>query len=86
MSLPFDEFCELVLYARKKKQEEEIRQQWISILPFMYIKMLKFMGFQEYFESCTGATIDTRPAQEIIDEILEAHGMKDLGDLKHGDI
>ena len=50
MSLPLDEFCELVLYARKKNQEEEIRQQWVSILPFMYMKRLKYMSFQDYFD------------------------------------
>ena len=86
MSLPFGEFCELALYARKKDQEEEIRQQWVSILPFMYMKRLRYMSFQDYFDGCTGATIDRRPAQEIIDEILKAHGMKDLGDFKHGNI
>jgi hypothetical protein len=86
MSLPFGEFCELALYARKKDQEEEIRQQWVSILPFMYMKWLRYMSFQDYFDGCTGATIDRRPAQEIIDEILKAHGMKNLEDFKDGNI
>ena len=86
MSLPFGEFCELALYVRKKDQEEEIRQQWVSILPFMYMKRLRYMSFQDYYDGCTGETIDRRPEQEIIDEILKAHGMKNLEDFKDGNI
>lgn len=85
-TLPFKEFLELVIVASKKMEEEQIRQQWNALLPFMYMKQLKFMPFKEYFESCTGATIDRRPAQEIIGEILTLHGMKNIEDISYGDI
>lgn len=86
MTLPFEEFLELVIAASRKMEEEQIRQQWNALLPYMYMKQLKFMSFQQYYESCTGATIDRRPAQEIINEILELHGMKSIEDIRYGDI
>ena len=86
MELPFGEFCELAIAASKQMEREEIKRQWNSLLPFMYMKQLKFMSFQEYFESCTGATVDRRPAQEIIDEILKAHHAESLEELGHGNI
>ena len=86
MSLPVGEFCELVVYAAEKIQEEKIRQQWIAVLPFMHLKQLKYMSFKDYYEACTGANIDWRPAKEIIKEILDAHGMESLEDFKDGNI
>ena len=86
ISLPLTEFCELVLAAAKQVQKEEIRKQWTALLPFMYMKRLKYMPFEDYFESCTGATIDRRPAEEIINEILEAHHAASLEELGHGNI
>ena len=86
LQLPFGEFCELAVAASKQMEREEIKRQWIALLPFMYMKQLKFMSFQEYLESCTGATIDRRPAQEIIDEILAVHNAESLEELGHGNI
>ena len=70
----------------EKIQEEKIRQQWIAVLPFMHLKQLKYMSFKDYYEACTGANIDWRPAKEIIQEILDAHGMESLEDFKDGNI
>ena len=78
MQMPFEEFCELCVHASKQMQRKEIREQWVSLLPYMYLKQLKFMNFDEYFDLCTGANIDMRPAQEIIDEVLKMHGMESL--------
>lgn len=78
MDLRLDEFCELVVHASEKIRENQIRSQWEALLPFMMIKWLKYVPFQEYLESCTGATFDARPKEEIIREIMELHGMKEL--------
>ena len=86
MSLPIGEFCDLVVCAAENIQKERIRQQWIAALPFMYLKQLKYMSFQDYYDACTGANIDWRPAEVIIQEILDAHGMENLEDFKDGDI
>ncbi len=78
MNLPFSEFCEFVVVASRKMQEEDIKQQWIQLLPFMAIKWLKYIPFEEYRQNVTGENIDTRPKQEIIDEIMKMHGMESL--------
>jgi hypothetical protein len=86
MSLPVGEFCELIVCAADKIQEEKIWQQWIAVLPFMYLKQLKFMPFRDFYDVLTGANIDRRPEKEIIQDILDAHGMKSLEDFKDGNI
>ena len=78
MNLPFEEFLEMVLHASKQMQRDDIRAQWVACLPFMYIKKLKYMTFQEYLEAYMGTNIDMRPKEEIIDEILKLHGMEKL--------
>lgn len=78
LSLPFDEFCEFVVVASDKMQEEEIKQQWNQMLPFMCMKFLKYVPFDEYKQGITGENIDTRPKEQIIDEILKLHGMESL--------
>ena len=83
MSLPFYEFCEFVVVASDKMQEEEIKQQWNNLLPFMCMKFLKYVSFDEYKKSITGENIDTRPKEQIINEILNIHGMESL---EYGDI
>ena len=80
LALPFAEFCELAVFASKSMEEERIRDQWVALLPFMAIKWLKWMPFEEYADASTGRNIDTRPKQEIIDEILKLHGMESLED------
>ena len=86
MKLPFEDLCDLIVVASEKIQEEQIRAQWVAMLPFMAIQWLEWKPFQEYLESCTGATIDRRPAQEIIDEILAVHNAESLEELGHGNI
>lgn len=78
LSLPFSDFCELAIVASKNMEEERLRAQWNALLPFMAIKWLKWMPFDEYVDGCTGRNIDTRPKEEIIDEILKLHGMESL--------
>ncbi len=78
MKLPFEDLCDLIVVASEKIQEEQIRAQWVAMLPFMAIQWLEWKPFQEYLESCTGATVDRRPIEEIEKEIAALHGMESL--------
>lgn len=35
MSLPVDEFFEVLVQALEKRQEDELRQEWLAYLPWM---------------------------------------------------
>lgn len=59
--------------AIEKEEEEHIRAQWVTMLPYMSIKRLKYMSFSDYKDQVTGKNIDTRPAEEIIRDIEETH-------------
>lgn len=67
------EFCELCEYIQNKDRDDRLRDEWHSVLPYMLMKQLKFMSFDEYKDARTGANIDMRPADEIIAEIEELH-------------
>lgn len=68
----------LVKTAKEREEEEKFRQQWLTLFPYMNMKILEFIPCARYIENCTGKNIDTRPAQVVIQEILELHGMKEL--------
>ena len=68
----------LVKTAKGREEEEKFRQQWLTLFPYMNMKILEFIPLSSYIENCTGKNIDTRPAQVVIQEILELHGMKEL--------
>jgi hypothetical protein len=67
------DFCDFVEYAHDKEIEERYKAEWNALYPFMITKMMKYVSFKEYKDMCTGANIDTRPADEIIAEIEELH-------------
>lgn len=68
--MEFEEFC---FYVMNKQKEEELKGEWLSLYPFMCMKMLKFMSFKDYSEQRQGKNIDLRPTEEIIKEIEELH-------------
>lgn len=73
MNLPILQFIRFIELAIKKEQEDILRPEWCALLPFMSMKYLKYMSFDEYVNKRTGRDVDTRPANEIIKEIEEAH-------------
>lgn len=79
-----DEFIEFAEYALEKEQREEIKSEWIQLLPFMSLEMLSYMPFNEYYDRRTGKGIDMRPTEEIMEEIHALHSKGKGG--KHGDI
>lgn len=72
------DFIRLVKAAKERENEEKYRQQWLTLFPYMNMKILEFIPLTRYVENCTGKNIDTRPAEIVIREILELHGMKEL--------
>ncbi len=76
MKMEIGLFCRFVTKGMEKEQEERIHAQWVSMLPLMAIQQLKYMSFEQYKDQCLGRNIDMRPADEIIKELEDLHGMK----------
>ena len=54
---------------RSETRKREAREQWLSMLPMMASKVLKFMSFEEYYDQVSGRNIDLRPDEEILAEV-----------------
>lgn len=65
--------AELCEYAKKAEEEDRLRAEWNAVYPYMAMKMLKYMPFNEYVDVRTGRNADWRPASEIMAEIEELH-------------
>lgn len=67
------DFLGFINLAKEKEKKERIREQWLQLLPFMSMNLLKYMSLEEYEELCTGKNIDLRSTEEIIADIEETH-------------
>ena len=74
MELPAETGAEIIIRAREAEREDQVRAEWITLLPWMQSGHLKLIQWQDYLESRTGKNIDTRPAADIIAELEELHG------------
>lgn len=63
--------------AIEKNRRDTIYEEWVALHPYMVLKWLKFMRFDEYYDARTGANMDMRPAAEILAEVEEIR--KELG-------
>lgn len=61
----------LYVKAVNARNEEIARQQWTAMLPFMSLKMLKFVSFDDYKAQITGANLDLRSDEEILAEVQD---------------
>ena len=68
----FKNLAELLNIAKEKEKEKCLRDEYNSIYPLMLMKIIKHVSFKEYYDMCTMANIDMRPADEILNEIEEA--------------
>lgn len=66
----FAKFCKK---AKEKEEEEKTYMQWCAMLP----RMAKYITYGEFKDMLT-VKIDTRPAEEIIEEIEKLHGKEAL--------
>jgi len=76
MKMDIKSFCQFVKTGREKERDEMIRKQWVSMLPYMSMQQIKYMSFEQYRDQCLGKNIDTRSADEIINELENLHGHK----------
>jgi len=69
--------ADVLKMAIEKARRDTVYAEWTALQPFMVLKWLKFMRFDEYYDARTGADIDMRPAAEILAEVEEIR--KELG-------
>lgn len=70
-AIPVVDLAEVLKKAEEQTTRAEIFTEWAALQPFMIMKWLKFMPFEEYHSYRTGGDIDTRPASEILAEAEE---------------
>lgn len=70
MALDFDTGLELIIKAMKEERDERLFRQWTAQLPIMAITG-EIIDFEAYRDRVTGANIDRRPAEEILEELDE---------------
>lgn len=61
------EFAEFLILAIKQEQKEQIKQQYLALLP-SFVLTGKYMSFETFFDKVTGANIDMRSNEEILQE------------------
>ena len=61
----------LTITAKEAERRAEAREQWCSMLPFMSLKLLKFVSFDDYYGQISGRDFDLRPDEEILAEVEE---------------
>ena len=52
----------------REEHREKIRRQWLALLPVM-VTTNTFIGFDEYYNDVTGAGIDLRPTDVILQDL-----------------
>ena len=67
MKLPFDRAIKLIKKCKDEALREKFYMQWLARLPLMTKET--FIPFEEFYQS-TQITIDRRPKDEIMKEIL----------------
>lgn len=69
LRMPYDDFIGFYKLAKDKEKEERIFLQWALQLPLMTKDT--YTSFEDYKDKLTGANIDTRTTQEMLDDITE---------------
>jgi len=73
MQLDFLLFLQLLKKAQEEKDESALYSQWLALYPYMIMKQIKFMTYEDYKAKLTGSNIDFRTNDEIIAEIKAKH-------------
>lgn len=71
MSVDVAQLGRLIKYIRKDITREEIRSEWLALLPAMSMQFIKTIEWEEYYNRATGADIDLRPSSDILAEVEE---------------
>ena len=70
-SMSIVEIVPLIRMASQKEQDNQIREQWLMLLPLMQMNVIKYVSLEDYKVKVSGGDIDTRPAEEILAEVAE---------------
>ena len=62
------DLAEIFKKVQEMQKRSDVYAEWTVLQPFMIIKWMNFMPFEEYYNARTGADIDMRPASEILAE------------------
>lgn len=65
------DLADILKTAEEQIKRGKVHDEWVALQPYMIIKWLNFMPFEEYYNARTGGDIDTRPASEILAEAEE---------------
>lgn len=76
MAMPAAVGARLLIEAKSKDQAEQIRAEWVALLPVMQAGFIKLVQWQDYLDTRLGKNIDRRPAAVIIAELEELHGRR----------
>lgn len=68
--MKFEEYIEFIVLAIEKEKKDEMKGMYHALLPY-YALRGKFMTFEEFYDNVTGANLDLRPAEEILNESKE---------------
>lgn len=61
-------FIRLIEHAAEQERRDVAKQEWNALLPFMSMKFLKAVRFDEYYRKSYGMEMDTRPDEDILAE------------------
>ena len=70
--LDIGQTLKLLNLAVEEEAKDRYRSEWTALLPVMVFAN-HYMTFDQYYETCTGKNVDTRPVEEIITEIDRKH-------------
>lgn len=73
--MEFMEFLEFINLAIETDRKEKVYMQYCGMLP----PLLKYIPFEEFYDTLTGKNIDLRSNEEIIAEIESIHGKVENG-------
>lgn len=68
MELDLETGLQLIRKAKDQEREARIFQQWVAQLPIMSIGG-DIISFDDYRDRVTGANIDFRPTEDILQEL-----------------
>lgn len=70
-SMDIFEFCGFIILAIEKDKKDFYYSQYTALLPRIIQVTGKYMPFNDFYDTITGANLDLRPAEEIVEESRE---------------
>lgn len=68
MKLPFRQALKLIETAVEKENREHYYRQWLA--RFTLMDKESYVSFEDFYESTKTPSVDTRPTDEIMKELL----------------